>query len=116
MDDSQNRKPADAAGVSVLDRLAQLAPALDGYPVNQLLDVVMSAEQRDRAQAHRLVSCCIVHWITTLEGDLSAYPHVPDDALLKIQVRQRRARDALFTLQDALTRLDLVHRDRGQAC
>jgi len=115
VNDSQSRRPADPADVSVLDRLAQLSPDLDGYPVNQLLDVFMSAEQRDRAQAHRLVDRCIVHWIHTLEGDLGAYPDVPGDALLKVQLRQRKARDALASLQDALSRLDPVHRNRGPA-
>lgn len=116
MDDSQGDTPTAFAGPSVLDRLAQLAPALDGYPINQLLDVFMSAEQRDRAQAHRLVNHCIVHWIAALESDLHAFPHAPDDALMRIQHRQKSARDALFTLQDALSRLDVVHRDRGQPC
>lgn len=114
MDDSQSSIAA-AAGQSILDHLAQQAAALDGYPVHELMEVfLMSAEQRDRAQAHRLVERCIVHWIHALEGALNAYPPAPDEALLKIQLRQIKARDALFTLRGALSRLDMVQRDPRQ--
>ena len=114
MDDSQSSMPANAAGLSMLDKLEQLAPALDGYPVNQLLDVFMSAEQRDHSQAQHLVTRCIAHWIATLEGDLRAFPDMPDDALLKLQARQQNARDALFALQGELARLDVARRDRSR--
>lgn len=121
MDNSLTNCPPGPApglepGTALLDELARLAPALEGFPVGQLLDVFIDAEQRDRDHAYQLVDRCLVHWIASLEGSLHAYPHAPDDALLRVQARQLGARDALSTLKTALSRMDLVHRNRGQVC
>jgi hypothetical protein len=110
-----NRSPAPA-GRPLVDELARLAPALDGFPVGQLLDVLSQAERQDRAQAYQLIDCCLSSWISSLEHNIDDCPHEPDDSLLRVQVRLCEARDALATLKSALSRLDVVHDFRGQPC
>jgi len=116
MDNVQTNRSSAPAGLPLVDELARLAPALDGYPVGQLLDVLALAEQQDGAHAHQLVDCCLSSWISSLEHTLDDYPHVPDDALLRVQVRIGETRDALTRLKSALSGLDVVHDFRGQPC
>lgn len=120
MDNSQTQRtpPSQPAlsTLSLLDELTRLAPALDGFPVDALLDVYVTAEQQSRANAYRLVDLCLENWIASLEGSIGSYPHAPDDALARVQARQRGARDALSTLKSALAQMDVVPGNRGQLC
>lgn len=116
MDNVQTDRSSAPAGLPLVDELARLAPALDGYPVGPLLDVLALAQPQDCAHAHQLIDCCLASWISSLEGTLDGYPHAPDDALLRVQVRLCEARDALAALKSALSRLDVVHDNRGQPC
>jgi hypothetical protein len=116
MDNVQTDRSSAQAGPLLVDELARLAPALDGFPVSQLLDVLTFGERQDCAHAHQLIDCCLSSWISSLEHTIDDYPHVPDDALLRVQVRLCEARDALATLKSALSRLDVVHDFRGQPC
>lgn len=106
----------DSADLPLLEQLSRLAPALDGFPVDALLDVFVATEQRDRATAYRLVDQCLGNWIDSLQGGLDAFPHEPDDALQRVQARERGTRDALATLKAALSGMALVHRQPGQLC
>lgn len=101
----------------MLDELCRLGPALQGFPVDELLEVYAMAGQQ-RANAYRLVDRCLESWIAALESGLHAYPHAPDDALQRVRERQRNARDALSRLQLALARVDdgVVPGNRGQVC
>lgn len=121
MDNSQTQCPPPSQPVppvlSLQDELARLAPALDGFPVDALLDVCVAAGQQGHDNAWRLVDVCLENWIAALEGSISSYPHAPDDALARVQARQRGARDALTTLKSALARMDVVvPGNRGQLC
>lgn len=116
MDNARTNLSSASAGLPLAQELARLAPALDGYPVGQLLDVLALAGQQDRTHAYQLIDCCLSCWIASLDDALDDHPYVPDDALLRIQVRLSEARDALATLKSALPRLDVVHDFRGQPC
>ena len=112
MDTPQTQCPSPSQATQptlwLQDELTRLAPALDGFPVDALLDVYVTAGQQGRDHAYRLVDSCLENWIASLEGSLSSYPHAPDDALARVQARQRGARDALTTLKSALARVDGV--------
>ena len=116
MDHARPHAPPDPAGKSLLDEAARLAPALEGFPVSQLLEAWVSAEHRDRANARLLIDSCLVGWIASLEGGLKDYPHDADGPLLQMQARQQGALDALTALKSALSRADVLHANRGQAC
>ena len=110
-------QPALSPLDELTDELTRLAPALDGFPVDALLNVYVTAEQQSRDNAWRLVDLCLENWIASLEGSLGSFPHAPDDALARVQARQRGARDALTTLKSALARMDVVvPGNRGQLC
>ncbi|CAM4167313.1 hypothetical protein [Roseateles saccharophilus] len=117
MNDNATESPSDgAAPALLLQELERLAPALEGFPVSPLLDVFMSAEQHDRASAYQLIDSCLVSWIAALEGTLDSYPHTADDSFLRVQARQRGARDALVRVQTVLAGNDVVPANRGQPC
>ena len=116
MDHSPTNGPPDSAAKALLDEAARLAPALEGFPVHQLLDAWATAEQRDRTNAYLLIDRCLVGWIASLQGALGDYPQDADGPLLQIQARQQGALDALTSLKSALKRAEVLHPNRGQAC
>lgn len=102
LDTSRTGSPSNPADQPLRQTLERLEADLAGFPVSQLLEVFMSAQQSDRADAHRLVDRCLMNWIESLELALDDYPQDPDDALERVQARQRGTRDALLALKKAL--------------
>jgi len=107
--------PAPSDG-PLLHELEQLAPALAGFPIGQLLGGFVGAKPDDRINAYRLIDSCLVGWIAALDTTLGAFPHEPDDALKRIMSRQRGTRDALVRLKATLSRTEEAHPGRGPAC
>jgi hypothetical protein len=95
--------------------LGQLESALDGYPVNQLLGFLGSASADERV-GHCLVDKCLSSWISSLDAALETFPSEFDDALTRLEQRQRCARDALVRLKSALPRQAVVRSNDGQLC
>lgn len=83
--------------------LEQLSPALNGFPVDELLDVYMSADPPDRAHAYDVVDRCLVNWIATLEATISGYPGDLIGELAAVRSRQSGTRDALVRLKTLLS-------------
>lgn len=93
--------------------LARLAPALEGFPVGPLLDLLRSAEPRDRASAYSWVDRCLGHWIDALTAALQQPLGPRIESLARIETLQRQARDALARLRVLLYQAEVVHPGRG---
>lgn len=98
-----------------LQELGQLTSALDGYPVHQLLGF-MGDSSNSSTCGHRVVDSCLAGWIAALDVALDTMPSELDDSLVRIEVRQRGARDALVRLKSVLPRHEIVRPNGGQPC
>lgn len=116
LDDATVACPPDPSDRPLLHELKQLAPALVGFPVSELLDGYVCAEPPDRPNAYRLIDSCLVSWIASLETTIDEFEHTPDDALERVLLRQRSTRDALVRLKAALSRTEVIRPNRGQLC
>lgn len=113
--DAPSSSPPTAAALQQV--FFRLAPALDGYPVDALLNVYVSADHDARSRAYQLVDRCLHGWISTLDAMLLSHGHLAgDESVDRILARQVGARDALVCLKVALSRLEVVQRPRGQLC
>lgn len=93
------------AAAPLLAQMALLEPALHGFPVRGLLEVLQNAGPKEQANARRLVAHCLDRWIATLDDTLRHElppPADDDDVMLRLYGRQRNARDALARLHAAL--------------
>lgn len=106
----------EAAGEPVRQELARLAPALEGFPVGPLLDLLLAADPHDRASAYCWVDRCLAHWIDALTAALQQPLGSRIESLARIEALQREARDALARLRVLLYQAEVVHPERGQLC
>lgn len=96
--------------------LDQLRPALEGFPVDALVTLYVSAPELERDATLKVVDLCLLRWIGSLNDTIQATPHAPgDEVLRRLQERQEGARDALVQLKSKLS-CHVVHRNSGQAC
>jgi hypothetical protein len=102
--------------VPLLAKQGQLAPALAGYPVQELVDVYAHAGPSEQARTLKLVDQCLGNWIESLDPTISTYLPGAEEAVDRIQEKQRNARDALSRVRIAIARLEVVRPDRGQLC
>lgn len=93
------RAPLDA----MIDRLQ---PALQGYPVKELVELWIEVESVEGAAPCKLIELCITSWIARLDDTAaSASGEVPDE----FSTRQRCARHALELVKARFTRSAVVH-------
>jgi hypothetical protein len=113
--DPTKSAPSPQGTPQLLQELERLAPALEGYPVNQLLGF-LSGEQRDLASRRRLVDRCLGTWIESLDHAIDTLPGELDDSMRRVKARERKARDALAHLKSALPSAEVVRQNGGQPC
>jgi len=97
--------PADDADAPLDPHLLQecLRPELFGYPVRPLVDVLISAQARDRARAYQLVDKCLSAWIAQLDKPIDrVYGGLPE-VFDQIEGRQRATREALARVHAVLS-------------
>lgn len=112
--------PSDLSRTSSLvaaSKLDELAPALVGYPVGDLLSVAETVEGAEKGRALALVVSCIKNWIAALDVTLGAYMSSPSASLEAVREKLLRARDALAQLlASVLSPGDVVPTGRAQLC
>lgn len=81
------RAPLDAM-------LARLEPALQGYPVKELVELWAAVEEPEDTATGTLVELCISSWIARLDVEGATAP-LGDEPLDDLGARQRCARHAL---------------------
>jgi hypothetical protein len=93
------------ARATVSAQLSEMQGALDGFPVNGLLDYCLAIKDRDDAvdpKAQELVDHILIYWTNAISHDLERFPAVTTDALQSIRQRMIDARDALQRVRSLL--------------
>ncbi|MCU7375199.1 hypothetical protein PEC18_31375 [Paucibacter sp. O1-1] len=95
-------------GQPLLADLDGLLPALQGYPVTDLVSVYteMAAQapaSMDAARSFVLVERCISNWIETLELTLASSQPCDEEPHKRLRQRQQGARDALLNVRRMLS-------------
>lgn len=104
--------PSDQA---LVQALASVQPHLNGYPVEALVEVFLSAEEKERINAFRLVDQCLSSWIAHLDRQpLNPVEGGLPEVFEKLEGRQRSTRDALARVHAALSQTQVVLGRRGQ--
>jgi hypothetical protein len=99
----------------LLPSLDGLLPALQGYPVADLIDVyaqtvAQSPTSINAARHFSLVERCISNWIRTLELMLASYLSCEEEPLKRLRAKQKGARDALLTVRRMLVAAETQRR------
>lgn len=104
------------AEVQLRAQLERLAPALIGYPVQDLMALYADAEPRESTRAFELLEVCVGAWIAALDLIISSYPANRGDAVGRVLAKQRDTREALAQVRAALAGLRVVRPEGEQVC
>jgi hypothetical protein len=102
---SEPVRPATDPAVLLESELVRLAPALQGYPVEDLVAEFMP--RQGDTHAYRLVDSCLRSWIQQLDDALASLPaDLEPDVLRAVEDRQRETHDALRRISSLLRQVD----------